>query len=117
MNLGPPASYKMLAEGTPVYGADGESVGAVQRVLAVEEKDIFDGIVMATGEGDRFVDAEQIGAIGERGVSLNLPADQAHALPEPEANPAVIAADAELTTGDRAKSAFRAAWDRISGNY
>lgn len=117
MDLGPPVSYEVLTEGTTVYATGGESVGTVRRVLAVEEKDIFAGIAIATEQGDRFVEADQVDAIHERGVSLLLTAEQARDLPAPEANPAVIEAEPELTAGDRAKSAARDAWDRLSGNY
>ncbi|MDQ4130849.1 MAG: hypothetical protein M3133_07670 [Actinomycetota bacterium] len=117
MDLGPPIAYEALPEGTPVYAAGGEPIGTVGRVLAVEEKDIFDGIIVATDEGERFVDAEQVAAIHERGVSLSLQADEAARLSEPQPNPAVIEADPELTAGDRLKGAAKGAWDRLSGNY
>ncbi len=117
MDLGPPIAYEALAEGTPVYAAGGEPVGTVKRVLAVEEKDIFDGIVIAMEEDDRFADAEQVEAIHERGVSLTLRAEQAYRLPEPQPNPAVVEADPELTVGDRVKGAAKGAWDKLSGNY
>ena len=50
-DLGRPVSYLALAEGTAVLGSDGEEVGHVAHVLADEEQDIFDGIVIAHAPG------------------------------------------------------------------
>ena len=50
-------AYTVLAEGTPVATADGQRIGTVTAVRADEGKDIFDGIVISTDDGDRFVDA------------------------------------------------------------
>ena len=47
-DLGAPISYLALEEGTAVFAADGDEVGHVAHVLAVEEEDIFDGIVIST---------------------------------------------------------------------
>jgi len=55
-DYGQPASYLTLADGTPVVTSDGSELGTVTHVLAVEEDDIFDGLVIQTGSGHRFVD-------------------------------------------------------------
>ena len=47
-DLGNPVSYLVLADGTPVYSSDGETVGNVEHVLGDTETDIFDGIVLDT---------------------------------------------------------------------
>ena len=61
-DLGAPISYLALEEGTAVFAADGDEVGHVAHVLADEEEDIFDGIVISHGLGRHtFADAEQIG--------------------------------------------------------
>ena len=57
---GDPIAYTVLAEGTPVVTSDGEQFGTVKRVLADEGTDIFDGIVVDTANGERFVDAPEI---------------------------------------------------------
>jgi len=89
-DLGAPVSYLALEEGTAVVSADGEEVGHVAHVLADEESDIFDGIVISHGLGRHtFADAEQVGEIHERGVMLTLTTAEAEALPEPSENPAV----------------------------
>ena len=117
MDEGSPISYLVLAEDTPVYGSDGAEVGTVKRVLAAEEEDIFDGLVLDTPDGDRFVDAEGVGRLFERAVHLELTGEQARGLPEPGANPAALEAEPDDSAeGDFARRA-RQVWDRISGNY
>jgi hypothetical protein len=117
-DLGAPISYLALEEGTAVFGADGEEVGRVAHVLAVEEEDIFDGIVISHGVGRHtFADAEQVGAIHERGVTLTLTAAEAEALPEPAENPAVMHEDPSDSEGSSLSHKLRRAWDLLSGNY
>jgi hypothetical protein len=41
----------------------------------------------------------------------------AESLPEPTANPAALATDADDTVPDRLQDKLKRAWDRISGNY
>jgi hypothetical protein len=118
---GAPISYLALAEGTPVLDADGESVGRVKRVLALPDDDIFDGLLLETPDGERFVDAPHVAALYERAVVLDLGAADARHLPEPSPAPAVMEATpddvSENTPGYELKRTLRAAWDRISGNY
>jgi hypothetical protein len=87
---GAPIAYAALTQGTPVFTRDGEQIGLAERVLADEGTDIFDGIVVDTPAGDRFVDAPQVAALYERGVVLKLSAEEARSLPEPRPAPAVI---------------------------
>src|ERR671910_633937 len=92
-DLGDPSSYLSLKEGAPVYSCDGEKVGEVEHVLADPDADIFDGVVLDTSVlpgGRRFVDAEAVEEIFERGVLLKLDPTQAERLPEPSANPAAM---------------------------
>jgi hypothetical protein len=120
MDRGAPISYLVLAEGTPVVTRDGHEVGTVKRVLAVEEKDIFDGIVIDTAEGERFAEAESVGSLYEHQAVLALDAAAAAHLPEPRANPPAVTAepdDVESDTGEQVKDAARRTWDRLSGNY
>jgi len=117
-DLGSPIAYLALQEGTPVYASDGASVGAVQHVLAAEDADIFDGIVIdiRTGPGGlRFVDAPEVDRLYERGVVLGINAAAVEALPEPSENPATVQhAEAE---GSDLTAKLRRAWDYISGRY
>jgi hypothetical protein len=120
-DLGEPTSYLDLGKGAEVYSCDGEKVGDVEHVLAAEDEDIFDGIVLDTSilpGGHRFVDASQVEEIFERGVLLTIDRQAAQGLPEPSANPAAL----EVTPGDVAeegedalKRKLRRAWDLISG--
>jgi hypothetical protein len=121
MDHGAPTSYLVLETGTDVFAADGGRVGEVKRVLAVPDDDIFDGLILDTADGKRFVDAENVDEIYERGVVLKLDSDQASHLPEPTKNPAVLAPDPDDVAGDtptdQIQYRIRQVWDRISGNY
>ena len=120
-DLGAPISYLVLAEGTEVYTSDGERLGEVRRVLAVPDDDIFDGLIIATSDGDRFVDADQAGDLYERGIVLPFDAAAAAHLPDATPNPAALAVAPDDTVhesvGHRIGEAARKVWDRISGNY
>jgi uncharacterized protein YrrD len=120
MDLGAPASYLTLADGTPVLSSDGERVGTVEHVLADAEADIFDGLVIDVRSGPgghRFVDAPQVAEIHEQGVVLTIDASAAAQLPEPSANAATMGADPADVAPDDLGDKLRRAWDRISGNY
>jgi hypothetical protein len=71
---GPATSYLTLRRGTLVRGSDGVEVGRVRRVQNNEREHIFDGIVVETRQGRRFVDAPEVGHIAERAVTLTVPA-------------------------------------------
>ena len=117
-DLGDPISYLALAKRTPVYAADGEQIGHVAHVLAVDEEDVFDGIVIDEGVAEHsFADADQVAAIHERGVTLTLPASEARALPRPSANPAVMEVDPADTGRSKLSDKLRRAWDLVSGDY
>jgi len=83
MDEGLPVAYEVLDEGVPVYASGGEQVGTVDHVVAAPEEDIFHGIVMGGENGRRFVPADQIASLHERGVDLRIDAAAAAALPEP----------------------------------
>jgi hypothetical protein len=121
MDHGAPTSYLALGEGTDVFATDGARVGEVKRVLAIPDDDIFDGLILDTPGGDRFVDADNVGEIYERGVLLELDSEQAGRLPEPTKNPAVVEPDPDDVAGDtptdQIQYRIRQVWDRISGNY
>jgi hypothetical protein len=120
MDLGAPASYLTLADGTPVLSSDGERIGVVEHVLADANVDVFDGLVIDVRPGPgghRFVDAPQVAEIYEQGVVLTIDAGAAGQLPEPSENPATMAADPDDVTPDDLGDKLRRAWQRISGNY
>jgi hypothetical protein len=124
MDAGSPISYKVLAAGTPVFSSDGAKIGTVAHVLAAEDQDIFDGLVISELSHEhffarsehRFVDAPDVEGIHEHAVTLKLDSAACRDLPEPSANPAVMRddpADNPSETGSK----LRRAWDLISGNY
>ncbi len=84
MDEGLPIAYPVLDEGVPVYSSDQELVGTVEHVLAARSEDIFHGITLRMSAGSRFVAADQIVSLHERGVDLSIDAAACTALPEPE---------------------------------
>jgi hypothetical protein len=80
---GLPIAYEVLDRGVPVYASDGEQVGTVDHVVFAAEQDIFHGIVISSTAGRRFLAAELVASLHERGVDLSIDAAAAAALPEP----------------------------------
>lgn len=118
MDLGPPISYMVLEPGTPVYTADEQQIGHVTHVLAAEDEDVFDGIVIEEHlgrGGHRFVDAEQVADIHQHGVLLKLDRAEASSLPEPSPNPAVMRDDPADTGRWTLSERLKRAWELISG--
>lgn len=68
---GGPASYLTLARGTPVVDRFGAHVGSVERVLTFSGP-FFDGLIVATRAGSRFVDAPEVRRIDEDAVTLAI---------------------------------------------
>ena len=74
-------SYRVLQPGTAVADASGTPVGTVRQVLDNEREEIFDGLVVDTPDGRRYVDAPEVGRITEQRVTLTLTAAEVAALP------------------------------------
>jgi hypothetical protein len=106
-------SYKVLARGTPVRASDGTQVGSVRRVLDNARENIFDGLVIDTPSGQRFVDAPEVARIAERAVTLSIDAAEAARLPEAGSR---LAERVEMSTTIRRARRFgrsmRDRWDR-----
>ena len=79
-----PIAYTALQPGTPVQTSDGHQFATVQAVLVDEKVSVFDGIVVETAQGTRFVDADQVGSIYTTYVCTTLSAEQAANLPLPD---------------------------------
>ena len=79
-----PIAYTALQPGTPVQTSDGYQFATVHAVLVDEKVSVFDGIVVQTAEGTRFVDADQISTIYTTYVRTTLSAEQAANLSPPE---------------------------------
>ena len=80
---GLPIAYEVLENGVAVYAADGSQVGTVDHVVAAPEEDIFHGVVIRTASGQRFVAADDVASLHERGADLRVDAAAVEALPEP----------------------------------
>ena len=83
MDEGEPISYLALATDTPVLSASGAEIGSVIHVLQIPELDEFDGIVVSTRAGHRFIDRDQIAEITTTCVRCDLSDEQAASLPAP----------------------------------
>ena len=79
-----PIAYTALQPGTPVQTRDGSQFATVQKVLVDEKVSVFDGIVVLSGTGARFVDADQVDSIHTSHVRTTLSAEQAANLPPPD---------------------------------
>jgi hypothetical protein len=106
-DYGSPISYLALGPGTAVYAAGRERIGTVERVLYVEAEDVFDGIVIQTQDGLRFVDADQVDQIYERCVITTLTPEQASRLPLPVGGPQVFQVDPAEATGRSLRDRLR----------
>jgi PRC-barrel domain len=83
MDEGLPIAYEVLERGVPVYASGGEVIGTVDHVVAAPEEDIFHGLVISTEGGPRFVPADQVASLHERGADLRIDAAAAEALEPP----------------------------------
>lgn len=83
MDEGASISYQVLDTGVPVYSLEGERLGTVDHVVAAVGEDIFHGLVMRSADGRRFIAADQVASLHERGVDLRIDAAAAADLPEP----------------------------------
>jgi uncharacterized protein YrrD len=118
MDLGRPSSYELLSSGTAVYSSDGERIGTVSQVLAAEDLDIFDGLVISEGifgAEHRFAEADDVDEIFEQGVVLKLDRTACGQLPASSPNPAAMRTDPGAGKGDSLGDKLQRAWHRISG--
>jgi hypothetical protein len=81
---GDPIAFTALQPGTPVRTSGGRQFATVQAVLVDEKVSVFDGIVVQTTDGARFVDADQVGTIYTTYVGTTLSEEQAANLPLPD---------------------------------
>jgi hypothetical protein len=114
---GDPIAYTALMPGCAVQCSDGQEIGTVESVLIVEEVDVFDGIVVKTADGLRFVDADHVGQIFTTRVLTKLSPAEAANLPLPDQSSPVYEADADDDTGRSLSDRFgrmfgRGKWKR-----
>jgi hypothetical protein len=91
-------SYQAAVRGTPVLSSTGTEIGTLEHVLAVPEVDVFDGIVVATHDGLRFIDADYVQQITRNAIRSSLDDTQASRLAPPDGAP-VYRVDALEDTG------------------
>ena len=109
-------SYLTLEAGATVRASDGTPIGKVEHVLADSSADIFDGIVIQTEHGRRFVDAPEVGTMDEDGgVTLSIDRASVAQLHEPSGNPATMSADVADVDSSELREKLRRAWEVISG--
>jgi hypothetical protein len=105
-----PIAYGALPKGVPLLTRTGTRFGTVEHVLDVPEEDLFDGIVVATAHGLRFVDRDQVDEITTAYVRCALTDDEVATLPAPAGSP-VYSVDALQDDGtelrDRLGRMFR----------
>lgn len=106
MTEGTPISYEAAIRGTPVLSSAGTQIGTLEHVLAVSDLDIFEGIVIATHHGLRFIDAEHIPQITTTHIQSSLDDEQAARLPPPS-GPPVYKVDALADSGDSLHDVIR----------
>jgi hypothetical protein len=82
-----PISYQAATRGTPVLSTSGTQIGTLEHVLEVPEVDVFDGIVIGTRAGLRFIDADYVQRITRSRIWCSLDDTQAGKLPPPEGAP------------------------------
>jgi uncharacterized protein YrrD len=112
-DLGPPVSYLVLSEGTPVFDRRGTRVGVVDEVVADMALDVFEGLVVHTEPlpgRHLFATAEQVDEMHERGVLLSVQRDALRPY-----RPGDSRHDREAPADGTLHALLRRAVDRISG--
>jgi hypothetical protein len=114
---GIPIAYSALPNGVPVLSRSAHQFGTVEHVLQVPEEDLFDGIVVSTQEGLRFVDRDQVEEITTTKVTCALNDDEVPALPAPAGTP-VYHVDPLQDSGESLHDRFgrmfrRPRWTRV----
>lgn len=111
MTDGTPIAYEAAARGTPVLSSSGARIGTLEHVLAVSDLDIFEGIVIATHQGLRFIDADHLTQITTTHIDSSLTDEQAAELPPP-AGPPVYSVDALADSGHDLHDVLRRVFGR-----
>jgi hypothetical protein len=91
-------SYEAAVHGSKVLTSTGTEIGTLEHVLEVPSLDVFDGIVISTTSGLRFIDADQVERITARYIRCSIDNAQAAKLPAPDGAP-VYHVDAMADSG------------------
>ena len=93
-----PVSYEAAVPHSPVLTGTGTTIGHLEHVLEVPELDIFDGIVVATHHGLRFIDADRVRQFRLTEIRCTISDEEAAQLPAPD-GPPVYRVDALANSG------------------
>jgi hypothetical protein len=115
-----PIAYEVLTKGTPVVTGSGTEIGKVEHVLSDASLDLFDGIVVKSHDGLRFVSADQVGLITVGSVNTKITDDGVDSLPKPQTGDAVFHDDLDEYDGNGLSAWFgkmflREHWTRERG--
>jgi hypothetical protein len=105
-----PVSYQGVAHGTPVLSSSGAEFATLAKVLDIASEDVFDGLIVKTRHGERFVDRDQITEITTAYVKTDLGDQEVEGLPKPSGTPVYRAdplQDEGKTFGDWLGRTFR----------
>lgn len=94
-----PVSYEGATHGVPMLSSTGTQFGTLEKVLEIPSEDLFDGVIVSTSHGRRFVDRDQIAQITTEYIRCTIDDDSVAALPEPSGS-AVFEADAGYGEGN-----------------
>ena len=100
-----PIACTALQPGTPVQTHDGHEFAVVQAVLVDEKVAVFDGIVVETEQGRRFVDADEVASIYTTHVRTTLSAAQAANLAPPDGS-TLVEIKPTTSVADRVRRMF-----------
>jgi hypothetical protein len=93
-----PVSYEGVPVGVPLLSSSGQQFGTIEKVLEIPSEDLFDGVIVHTRHGRRFVDRDQIVEITTKFIRCDLDDDETNSLPEPSGT-AAFDADAGYGEG------------------
>jgi hypothetical protein len=82
-----PVAYTAAVHGSSVLSSTGSRIGTLEHVLEVPELDVFDGIVIGTHHGLRFIEADHVTEITRSHLGTDLDDEQAAELPAPDGPP------------------------------
>jgi hypothetical protein len=94
-----PVSYEGATLGVPLLSSTGTRFGTLEKVLEIPSEDLFDGVIVSTEHGRRFVDRDQIVEITTAYIRCTIDDGEAAALPEPSGT-VVLEADAAYGEGN-----------------
>jgi hypothetical protein len=81
-----PVSYEGVPKGVPLLSSSGTEFGTLDRVLEIPSEDLFDGVIVHTHHGRKFVDRDQIVEITTEFIKCSIDDTTVQELPSPSGN-------------------------------